>query len=367
MRKSKKDKKRKKNRNRAKKQGGSLLDMENEPEEGKDFYKPHFMEDFGWSEERFERKWLTMQEDNESLAHVFMRDGMSEERATSLLLTPKSIAKELYEEQISTPWEETFGTRSRDSQVLRDLGDLHQRLEKFPEKERSQIKKRPRYAPEEDPISEAFLGVPPERREGKQEGSLMVPPEMEKDMPTEEDLPVEEDLVATDIPVDTYPNATPEEIEEAQEPDEEMEDGYMEFILNEALVPEEQEYLMNSLEVDPQLSIIFDKVVETASEFSGAGEVQGPGDGLSDSIPARLSDGEFVITKKATDQIGADNLQTIMDEAEQAYDGGLMRQQRYLGGELKDDEDQLIQRDRSTDDDIRKLMSIKANKSPSLR
>ena len=124
---------------------------------------------------------------------------------------------------------------------------------------------------------------------------------------------------------------------------------------------------MNSLEADPQLSIIFDKVVEVASEFSGAGEVTGPGDGLSDSIPARLSDGEFVMTKKATDQLGADNLQTMMDEAEQAYDGGLMRQNRYLGGEIKNDEDEMLGQGKGTDDDIRKLMSIKANKTPSLR
>jgi hypothetical protein len=106
--------------------------------------------------------------------------------------------------------------------------------------------------------------------------------------------------------------------------------------------------------------------VETASEFSGAGEVQGPGDGISDSIPARLSDGEFVMTKKATDQLGSENLQTMMDEAEQAYDGGLMRQNRYLGGEIKENEGMLGQGS-STDDDIRKLMSIKANKTPSLR
>ena len=208
-------------------------------------------------------------------------------------------------------------------------------------------------------------------RQKKQEGSLMVPPEMEvspveEDLPIEEDFPIEENLTATDIPEDTYPNATPEEIEEAQEPDEEMEDGYMEFVLNEALDPEEQEYLMNSLEADPQLSQIFDKVVETASEFSGAGEVQGPGDGISDSIPARLSDGEFVMTQKATEQLGPDNLQTLMDEAERAYDGGLMREGRYLGGELKDGEEELGQGS-STDDDIRKLMSIKANKTPSLR
>ena len=210
-------------------------------------------------------------------------------------------------------------------------------------------------------------------RQKKQEGSLMVPPEMEvspveEDLPIEEDFPIEENLTATDIPEDTYPNATPEEIEEAQEPDEEMEDGYMEFVLNEALDPEEQEYLMNSLEADPHLSQIFDKVVDTASEFSGAGEVQGPGDGISDSIPARLSDGEFVMTQKATEQLGPDNLQTLMDEAERAYDGGLMREGRYLGGIMSSDEEELsLENGDSTDDDIRKLMSIKANKTQSLR
>jgi hypothetical protein len=138
------------------------------------------------------------------------------------------------------------------------------------------------------------------------------------------------------------------------------------FILNESLNQEEQQYLMGILEADPQLSMIFDKVIETASEFSGSGEVQGPGDGISDSIPARLSDGEFVMTQKATEQLGPDNLQTLMDEAERAYDGGLMREGRYLGGELKDGEEELGQGS-STDDDIRKLMSIKANKTPSLR
>ena len=82
---------------------------------------------------------------------------------------------------------------------------------------------------------------------------------------------------------------------------------------------------MNALEDDPQLSMIFDKVVGTASEFTGSGEVAGPGTGVSDSIPARLSDGEFVMTRKATDQIGAENLQRMMDDAERAYDGGLMK------------------------------------------
>jgi len=139
--------------------------------------------------------------------------------------------------------------------------------------------------------------------------SMLVPPEMEG------------------APVDTYPNIPPEdmaEVEASQLPDEEVESDYVDFVMNEALEQEEQSYLMNALESDPELSMIFDKVIDTASEFSGAGEVDGPGDGVSDSIPARLSAGEFVVTKKATDQLGADNLQTMMDEAERAYDGGLM-------------------------------------------
>ena len=144
-----------------------------------------------------------------------------------------------------------------------------------------------------------------------EEGSLMVPPEMESDMPE-----------------DTYPNIPPEEMAEAeasQLPDAEMEDKYMDFVLDQSLDDEEQSYLMNALETDPKLSQIFDKVITTASEFTGSGEVEGPGTGVSDSIPARLSDGEFVFTKKATDQMGADNLQEMMDDAERAYDGGMMR------------------------------------------
>ena len=170
--------------------------------------------------------------------------------------------------------------------------------------------------------------------------SMMVPPEMEMG-----------DVVSTEAPIDTYPNILPEEMAEAeasQLPDEEMEEGYIEFVMSEALDEEEQSYLMNTLEADPQLSMIFDKVVETASEFSGAGEVAGPGSGVSDSIPARLSDGEFVVTKKATDQLGADNLQTMMDEAERAFDGGLMSRDESI-----------------EDEDIKKSM-MSSNQMPSL-
>ena len=205
----------------------------------------------------------------------------------------------------------------------------------------------------------------PKEREGYEEGGmpregLMAMPEEMPEEPMEE--PMEE------VPEDTYANATPEEIAEAQVPDEQMEDNHLVFIINESLAPEEQQYLLQILEEDPQLSMIFDKVVETASEFSGSGEVTGPGNGISDSIPARLSDGEFVMTQKATEELGADNLQTMMDDAERAYDGGMMRKNRYLGGVMQGTEDELrLENESSTDDDIRKLMSIKANKTPSLR
>ena len=173
--------------------------------------------------------------------------------------------------------------------------------------------------------------APVKKAEG---GSMLVPPEM------------------TDMPVDTYPNIPPEEmaaVEASQLPDAEVEDNYIDYIMSEALEQEEQSYLMTALEADPQLSMIFDKVVDTASEFSGAGPVDGPGDGVSDSIPARLSAGEFVVTKKATDQIGADQLQTMMDEAERAYDGGLMGKDRA----------------KEKDDDINESM-LSSNQMPSL-
>jgi len=130
------------------------------------------------------------------------------------------------------------------------------------------------------------------------------------------------------------PGATHEEyIESTQLPDEEMEEDYVEFIMSEALEPEEQQYLTDRLVEDDQLSMIFDKVVETASEFSGSGSVDGPGTGISDSIPARLSDGEFVMTAKATDAIGADTLQELMSLAEQEAETG--RQAKAIGGEAQ--------------------------------
>jgi len=113
-----------------------------------------------------------------------------------------------------------------------------------------------------------------------------------------------------------------------------MEDGYVDFIVEQSLSPEEQKFLMDKLESEPELSVVFDKVMDTATEFAGSGPVEGPGSGVSDSIPARLSDGEFVFTAKATEQIGADRLQSMMKDAEMQADAG--RQEMQEGGEVEE-------------------------------
>jgi hypothetical protein len=139
------------------------------------------------------------------------------------------------------------------------------------------------------------------------------------------------------MPVDTYDNIPPEEMEAVratQLPDDEMEDEYAGYVLKEALSPDDQDYLINALEGDERLGQIFDNIMDIAGEFAGEGAVEGPGTGTSDSIPARLSDGEFVFTRKATDQIGTDKLQAMMDDAERAYDGGVMK--KYAGGSILD-------------------------------
>ena len=125
-----------------------------------------------------------------------------------------------------------------------------------------------------------------------------------------------------------------EKQEQDMMPDEQMEDEYVDFIIDQSLSPEEETSLMNKLEADSELSVMFDKLMETATEFSGAGPVNGPGSGVSDSIPARLSDGEFVFTAKATEQIGADRLQSMMDDAEAEADA--MRQDMQEGGAVEE-------------------------------
>ena len=132
-------------------------------------------------------------------------------------------------------------------------------------------------------------------------------------------------------------------------PDKEMEDNYLDFIIDEALDENEEEMLMSKLEQDEQLSMLFDKVLEVASEFAGSGPVEGPGSGVSDSIPARLSDGEFVFTAKATEEIGADELMRMMKDAEAQADE---RQGMQVGGMMEMEEEKVDQFGRPIDSDI---------------
>jgi len=112
-------------------------------------------------------------------------------------------------------------------------------------------------------------------------------------------------------------------------PDNDMEENYTRFIMDEALSEEEEDMLVTKLEQDKELQMLFDKVIDVAQEFAGNGPVEGPGTGVSDDIPARLSDGEFVFTAKAVEEIGEDNLMSMMKEAEAAADG---RQKAMNGG-----------------------------------
>ena len=116
--------------------------------------------------------------------------------------------------------------------------------------------------------------------------------------------------------------------------DNKMEEEYLDYILDTALTDEEEDMLMSKLEQDEQMSMLFDKVIDVAQEFAGSGPVEGPGSGVSDSIPARLSDGEFVFTAKAVEEIGADNLMAMMKDAEMKADD---RQGLAEGGEPEEE------------------------------
>ena len=169
-------------------------------------------------------------------------------------------------------------------------------------------------------------------RESKQVGGMMMDDQM-ADMMQREELPALDNQMA-----DMMPEEKTEEqkaIEKAQAPDEMMEENYVDFLIDEALSDDEEAMLMQELQANPQLSMLFDKVMEVAMEFSGSGPVEGPGSEVSDSIPARLSDGEFVFTAKSVDVLGADNLMSLMKQAEAQAD---QRQMAQEGGLMEEEE-----------------------------
>jgi len=151
---------------------------------------------------------------------------------------------------------------------------------------------------------------------------------------------------------------------EGMKPDAEMEEDYVSYVMDETLSDDEMEYVNKALEADNRLSELFDKIVLSSAEFTGAGEVDGPGTGTSDEIPARLSDGEFVFTKKAVDVIGVEKLEEMMKDAEEQFE----RQNKAVGGIMNDptqDEKADLPDQAMSDEQIEEQM-LDANRIPSL-
>ena len=108
--------------------------------------------------------------------------------------------------------------------------------------------------------------------------------------------------------------------------EEDAEFGDMDAVVDTSALSEEEEKVVDdAVEMFPELEGIIPKIV--ATEFTEDGEVEGPGTGTSDSIPALLSDGEFVFTAKAVKHLGVDKLRKMMKDAEAAYDSGMQNQE----------------------------------------
>lgn len=105
---------------------------------------------------------------------------------------------------------------------------------------------------------------------------------------------------------------------------------------NTGLSPEQEEVLGQAMSDYPELEEILDVLGSNmgTGEFTGAGEVEGPGTETSDSIPAQLSDGEFVMTAKAVKQLGVDKLRKMMAKAEADYDEGEAKQEYAQMGDM---------------------------------
>ena len=151
------------------------------------------------------------------------------------------------------------------------------------------------------------------------EGDVVEDEMPDEDMPPMEELKVEEESLLQPMGMDDeMPMDDEEDIS-----DEDLE-GMDAIIDTSALSDEEEQLLDEAVEMHPELEAIIPKLV--ATEFTEDGEVEGPGTGTSDSIPALLSDGEFVFTAKAVKNIGVDKLRKMMKQAEESYDAGISSQ-----------------------------------------
>ena len=107
------------------------------------------------------------------------------------------------------------------------------------------------------------------------------------------------------------------------------------------LSPEDQEILFQAMSDYPELEGILNTISANDSSasfdtevFDEEGSVEGPGTGISDSIPANLSDGEFVFTAKSVKQLGVDKLRKMMAKAETDYDEADNKQQFAQMGDV---------------------------------
>ena len=150
------------------------------------------------------------------------------------------------------------------------------------------------------------------------EGDVVEDEMPDEDMPPMEELKVEEESLLKPEGMDEMPMDDEEDIT-----DEDLES--MDAIIDTSALSDEEEQLLDeAVEMHPELEAIIPKLV--ATEFTDDGEVEGPGTGTSDSIPALLSDGEFVFTAKAVKNIGVDKLRKMMKQAEADYDAGIQSQ-----------------------------------------
>ena len=124
------------------------------------------------------------------------------------------------------------------------------------------------------------------------------------------------------MPVDLMEDEPIMMMEEEDIPD--MEEDTMEdldvTVDTSMLTSQDEEVLEEAISMHPDLLDIIPKMLVATNEFTGDGEVEGPGTGTSDSIPARLSDGEFVFTAKSVKHLGVDKLRKMMAKAENDYD-----------------------------------------------
>ena len=137
---------------------------------------------------------------------------------------------------------------------------------------------------------------------------------------------VEDESLMTPTGMDTEEMDGIAEANMEMEAEDNMDMGDMDSVVDTSALSEEEEKVVDdAVEMFPELEGIIPKIV--ATEFTDDGEVEGPGTETSDSIPALLSDGEFVFTAKSVKHIGVDKLRKMMKDAEASYDAGMQSQE----------------------------------------